>query len=60
MTCKHEKLKSVNCHIYCQICGEELPIDYLVGKDRIKAQEASETAVETAEPAKKTTRRKKV
>lgn len=57
MSCKHEKLKSVNCHIYCQICGEELPIDYLVGKDRIKAQEE---AVEPAEPVKKTTRRKKV
>ena len=55
MACKHEKLKSVNCHIYCQICGEELPIDYLVGKDRIKAQEA---ASEPAEPAKKTTRKK--
>ena len=57
MSCKHEKLKSVNCHIYCQICGEELPIDYLVGKDRIKAQEE---AAEPAEPVKKTTRRKKV
>ena len=60
MSCKHEKLKSVNCHIYCQICGEELPIDYLVGKDRIKAQETAEKAVEPAEPVKKTTRRKKV
>ena len=57
MKCEHKRLKSVNCHIFCEECGEELPIDYLVGKDRIKEQKAAEAAAE--ETPKKTTRRKK-
>ena len=44
MACKHERIKSVNCVIFCDICGEKLPIDYLVGKDRIAEQKAAETA----------------
>lgn len=69
MACKHERIKSVNCVIYCEICGEKLPVDYLVGKTRIAEQKAvktpekSETAVSAEEPepaTKKTTRRKKV
>ena len=46
MACNHERIKSVNCVIYCDICGERLPVDYLVGKDRIAAQKAAETAPE--------------
>lgn len=56
MACKHERIKSVNCVIYCEICGEKLPVDYLVGKSRIAEQKAAETPVkaeETAEPEKK-------
>lgn len=75
MACKHERIKSVNCVIYCDICGKELPIDYLVGKDRIAAQKAAERAkdgkgeeipaegakaVETPVKAEKNTARKKV
>ena len=56
MSCKHERIKSVNCHIFCDICGEELPIDYLVAKDRIAAQNAEKAAAET--PVKKTVRKK--
>ena len=54
MDCKHERLMSVNCHIFCQVCGKELPIDYLVGKDRIAAQNAvekEEPDANTSEPA---------
>jgi hypothetical protein len=40
----------------CADCGEELPIDYLVGKDRISAQEAPAEAPKA--PAKKTGRKK--
>ena len=49
MACKHERIKSVNCVIYCDICGEKLPVDYLVGKDRIAAQKAAETAPEAVD-----------
>ena len=62
MACEHKRIKSVNCRIFCDICGEELPIDYLVGKDHIAAQNAAKTAEKpaekAAEPAKKTTRKK--
>lgn len=43
MTCEHKRIKSVNCRIFCDICGEELPIDYLIGKDRIASQNAEKT-----------------
>ena len=59
MACTHPRIKSVNCVISCELCGEILPIDYLVGKDRIAAQKAADT--EPQEKAvKKTTARKKV
>lgn len=57
MKCEHKRIQSVNCVISCADCGEILPIDYLVAKDRIKAQNAEEKAAE--ETQKKTTRRKK-
>lgn len=60
MKCEHKRIQSVNCVISCADCGEILPIDYLVAKDRIKAQKAEEKAVEPAETHKKTTGRKKV
>ena len=46
MACKHERIKSVNCVIFCDICGEKLPVDFLVAKDRISAQKAAEPAPE--------------
>ena len=55
MSCPHKRIKSVNCVISCADCGEILPIDYLVAKDRIKAQDA-EKPVE--EPVKKAGRKK--
>lgn len=60
MKCEHKRIQSVNCVISCADCGEILPIDYLVAKDRIKAQKAEEKAVEPAETPKKSTSRKKV
>ena len=46
--CGHEKIKSVNCKIFCMLCGEELPLDYLVAKQRIKDQKQAETPPVTA------------
>ena len=42
MKCEHKRLKSVNCVISCADCGEILPIDYLVGREKIAAQKAEE------------------
>ena len=60
MGCNHERIKSVNCVIFCDICGEKLPIDYIVGKSRIADQKAAEPAKEPQETATKKTTRKKV
>lgn len=60
MACTHPRIKSVNCVISCEVCGEILPIDYLVAKDRIAEQKAAEPAEPQEKAVKKTTVRKKV
>ena len=32
MSCKHEKIKSVNCVLYCMDCGATLPADFFTKK----------------------------
>ena len=60
MECLHTRIKSVNCVISCAECGKILPIDYLVGKDRIAAQNAAESAENAVKTeTKKTTRKAK-
>ena len=62
MACKHERIKSVNCEIFCDICGAKLPIDYLVAKPRIaeqKQEEPAEVAEPQEEPVKKRATRKR-
>ena len=49
MSCEHKRIKSENCVISCMDCGEILPIDYIIGKQRIAAQNAAENAAK--EPA---------
>ena len=51
MSCKHEKIKSVNCKIFCLYCGEELPIDYIVGRKRIEQQGTQENGENPPENA---------
>lgn len=60
MKCEHKRLQSINCVISCADCGEILPIDYLVGRERIKAQNASEAAEAPAEKEPVKRGRKKV
>lgn len=55
MTCTHERIKSVNCRIYCDICGAELPLEYLTGK-RPQTADQPENVQETP---KKATRKRK-
>lgn len=33
MACTHDRIKSVNCRIFCVLCGAELPAEYLTGKN---------------------------
>ena len=58
MACKHERIKSVNCEIFCMDCGAKLPIDYMVGRERIAQQKAEEPKPEEApRTTKKTTKK---
>lgn len=50
MACKHERVKSVNCELFCLVCGEKLPDDFLKPPKEAPAQEA--------EPTKKPARKK--
>lgn len=58
MSCEHKRIKSVNCVISCMDCGAILPIDYLVARERIAAQDA-EAPAEQAVEAKPKGRKKK-
>lgn len=56
MACTHERIKSVNCRIFCVLCGAELPAEYLTGKTYSGEQEQPAKAQETP---KKATRKRK-
>ena len=60
MVCNHDRIKSVNCVLFCDICGEKLPADFLTGKTRAQDQKAAETPAEPQESAVKKNTRKKV
>lgn len=57
MGCNHEKLRTVGDRLFCKVCGEELPIEYLTGEQKqAKNPPAEEKAGKS--PAKKTTAKK--
>ena len=61
MGCTHDRIKTVNCDVFCLLCGEKLPADWLTGKNT----PAQYNAVKTPENGEKTasakpTRKRKV
>ena len=57
MVCKHKRIKSVNCELFCIDCGERLPDDYLTAKKAANSAPEAKPAEERAaaeEPAKTT------
>lgn len=58
MECKHERIKSVNCVIFCDVCGAKLPVDFLVAKERIKAQNEEKPQEAKPEEAPKETKKR--
>ena len=60
MECKHERIKSVNCRIFCDICGVELPAGFIPGKHTPEPEQAAEPAEKPAKKAATKTTRKKV
>ena len=53
MGCAHERIKSVNCVLFCDICGEKLPADFLTGKNSPARKEAPEPAKNAQETTSK-------
>lgn len=66
MVCKHKRIKSVNCELFCIDCGERLPDDFLTAKKaansaaEAKPEQKPAADVKPAETTKKTTRKKVV
>ena len=58
MACTHERIKSVNCVLYCDICGQKLPDGFFTDHPEPKAPEAVKPAEKAPETAKKSTRKK--
>lgn len=59
MACAHKRIKSVNCVLFCDICGEKLPADFLTVKQSPATGQAAEAAEKPQETPKKRTTRKK-
>jgi hypothetical protein len=58
MACNHGRIKSVNCRIFCDICGEELPAEYLTDHKEPEAAKPVKPAENAPETAKKTTKKR--
>lgn len=54
MACNHERIKSVNCVLFCDICGAELPAGFQTGKHSPEPDKGAETPVKAEKkPARK-------
>ena len=54
MDCTHERIKSVNCALFCLDCGAKLPAGFRPGKHTPEAEQPAKAQ----ETAKKSTRKK--
>lgn len=56
MVCKHKRVKSVNCLLFCMDCGERLPDDFFRQKNAANnaAKPADDETPVPAEDAPKT------
>lgn len=58
MACNHERIKSVNCKLFCLDCGAELPPKPLVAEKVDKNTTTAEKAPEAPKTPVKRTRKK--
>ena len=40
MDCKHERLRTVKHRVFCAECGEELPLEFLLGRGKEEKKKA--------------------
>ena len=50
--CNHEILKTVGNRLFCKVCGEELPLEYLTNGQKW-GKEAPEEEKQTKTPGRK-------
>ena len=55
MECKHKRIKSVNCELFCMDCREKLPDNFLMP---VNGQKQAENAVEGDKPTKSQPRKR--
>lgn len=53
MDCEHKRIKSVNCVLYCDICGAILPLEFLTGKSSPETEKPVEGQKTTRKRARK-------
>lgn len=58
MGCTHGRVKSVNCEVFCLLCGEKLPADWLTGKTTPAPAEAAKATENGQKTQGKRTSRK--
>ena len=45
MSCKHERLRTVGNRVFCCGCGEELPLEFLMAKNKpVETEKQAEKA----------------
>ena len=58
MACKHERLRTVGHRVFCCSCGEELPLEFLMQKNKpVKADKKPEKAASAEKTDKPTVRK---
>ena len=65
MSCKHERLRTVGNRVFCCGCGEELPLEFLMAKNKPvetekKAEKAASAKKADKAPVKKRAAKKAV
>lgn len=59
MSCKHERLRTVGNRVFCCGCGEELPLEFLMAKNKpVEAEKQAEKAVPAKNADKATVKKK--
>lgn len=56
--CEHERLRTVGNRVFCSACGKELPLEFLMAKNKpVKADKKPEKAASAEKTDKPTVRK---
>ena len=57
MGCNHERLRTVGDRLFCKICGEELPLEFLTGERRQAKNPPADVKTDKPTPRKRTAKK---